>query len=147
MALSLYCFGGLFLFVFLTIFFLNYSTAMLFWGSRMPKSYVMFVWKIKFYSCVVRLLSYWLHRWNLIFRRKVHNVFRNPSWCRKFHFDVNSAFLCSKTPFYNKRFDSKPFVTCYCVYHILDSRRPLKSHACTWAWAFLSWSRVEYMNL
>lgn len=87
MALSLYC-------VFLAkFFFLNYSIAMLAWASPMPKSCIMFVWKIKFYSCVVRLLSYWLHSWNLIFQHKVYNVFRNPSWCHTFHFDVNFSLL------------------------------------------------------
>ena len=59
----------------------------------MPKSCIMFVWKIKFYSCVVRLLSYWVHCWNLIFQHKAHYVFRNPSWCHTFHFDVNFSLL------------------------------------------------------
>lgn len=133
------------------IFFLNYPIAMLFWASPMPKSCIMFVWKIKFYSCVVRLLSYCLHRWNLIFRHKVRNVFRNPSWCHTFHFDVNFSLLSFvlRLHFTINVLTVNPFVMCYCAYHIFvrfDSQHSLKeslSHACTWVWAFLSWNQLE----
>ena len=96
----------------------------------MPKSCIMFVWKIKFYSCVVRLLSYWVHCWNLIFQHKAHYVFRNPSWCHTFHFDVNFSLLSfvSRLHFAINVLTVNPFVMCGCVYQRfvrLDSQHPL----------------------
>ena len=131
--------------------FLKYSIAMLFWASRMPKSCIMFVWKIKFYSCVVRLLSYWVHCWNLIFQQKAHYVFRNPSWCHTFHFDVNFSLLSfvSRLHFAINVLTVNPFVMCGCVYQRfvrLDSQHTLKeslSHTCPWMWALLSWNQLE----
>lgn len=132
-------------------FFLNYSIAMLVWASPMPKSCIMFVWKIKFYSCVVRLLSYWLHSWNLIFQHKVYSVFRNPSWCHTFHFDVNFPLLSFvlRLHFTINVLTVIPLLcvaVCITSFVRFDSHHPLKeslSHACTWAWAFLPWNQLE----
>lgn len=109
-------------------------------------SCIMFVWKIKFDSLVVRLFGYCLHSWNLIFQHKVHNVFRNPSWCHTFHFDVNFSLLSFvlRLHFAINVLTVNPFVMCCCVYKIfvrVDSQHPLKeslSHTCTRALAFLS---------
>lgn len=139
MALSLYCFFNK---NFFSIILLQcYSEQVL-----CQISCIMFVWKIKFYFCVVRLFSYWFYSWNLIFQHKVHSVFRNPSWCHTFHFDVNFALLSFvlRLHFAINVLTVNPFVMCCCVYKIpvrLDSQRPLKellSHAWTQVLAFLS---------
>ena len=121
----------------------------------MPKSCIMFVWKIKFYSCVVRLLSYWVHCWNLIFQHKAHYVFRNPSWCHTFHFDVNFSLLSfvSRLHFAINVLTVNPFVMCGCVYQRfvrLDSQHPLNeslSHTCPWVWALISWNQLECKSI
>lgn len=86
MALSLYCFFNK---SFFSVILLQYYSEQILYQICC----IMFVWKIKLYSCVVRLLSYWLHGWSLIFQHKVHDVFRNPSWYHTFHFDVNFSLL------------------------------------------------------
>lgn len=99
----------------------------------------MSVWKIKLRSCVVRLFSCRLHSWNLIFRHRVHDVFRNPSWRRTFHSDVNFSPLSFvlRLHFAINVLTVNPFVMCRCVHKIfvrLDSQHPLKksvSHTCT----------------
>lgn len=146
MALSLYFFfNGTF---FSTILLQCYSEQIL-----CQISCTMFVWKITFHSCVVRLLGYWFHSWNLILQHKVHDVFRNPSWCHTFHFDVNFSllFFVLRLHFAINVLTVNPFVMCCCVYQIfvrLDSDvlgRTLP-HACTRMWAFLSRNQLSVNN-
>lgn len=99
----------------------------------------MSVWKIKLCSGVVRPFSCRLRSWKLIFQHRVHDVFRNPSWRRTFHSDVNFSPLSFvlRLHFAINVLTVNPFVMCRCVHKIfvrLDSQHPLKksvSHTCT----------------
>lgn len=80
----------------------------------------MSVWEIKLRSCVVRLFSCRLHSWNLIFQHRVHDVFRNPSWCHTFHSDVNFSLLSFvlRLHFAINVLTVNPCAMCHCVHKI-----------------------------
>lgn len=116
-------------------------------------SCIVFVWTNISLVCG-KTTSYRFRSWNLIFQHTVHHVFRNPSWCHTFHFDVNFSllFFVLRLHFAINVLTVNPFVMCCCVYQIFvktgfpTSWKESLSHAHTRMWGFLSRNQLGVNN-